>query len=305
MNFHTQILVRGLSWLPTALNPVLAAWLGYTFIYYVLAQRPAIPPMNATLALHLLNPSNNTRNTGDTQNIARVPGVTDVERITGAHLFGQRAQLALDKQRNALPSVMDAPKTKLNLTLVGTLHSDQAESAKAVIRNAEGETKEYNIGAAVAQGVQLAEIHPGQVLLARNGQYEVLPLVRNSLTSASSIAFSEDPTPSNRNRSAQLEQARTKILASPANMADYIRLYPHQQNGRFLGYRLQPGKKFPEMFADLGLQPDDVVTSVNGIVLDTALKGLSAMEQLATTNQVSLQVLRQGRTEFLTIPIVH
>jgi len=282
----TQWLPALLSWLAGLINFALAAGIGYWLVGvsapFILPQ-PPVPHLIAHPHPFALS-------------MPAASAPIDTKPIIQAHLFGHPKQ-----QTTPVPSaIVSAPETRLNLTLLGTLHSDQAENAKALISQANANAKEYSIGDAVPGGAQLAEVYPEKVILRRNGQYETLPLKRNPLTKESSIAFSEDPNPT---RSAALLAAREQILAKPATISDYIRFYPYQQNGRFIGYRLKPGLNQPQLFNELGLHADDVVTAINGVVLNDALKGLSAIETLATASEVNLQLLRQGKTDFITIPI--
>lgn len=277
------------SRLPPLVNLVLAAWLGYALTRAVAMAMYPIPPVEVTVTLPTVATA------------AHAPASRiDWNGVVRAHLFGQPGS-----SKPPPTAVASAPQTRLKLTLLGTLYSDHAENAQAVISDASGKVKKYSIGEAVLGGAQLAEVHRDKAILLRDGQYETLPMKRDGLTKESSVAFSEDPTPDNLARSAALVATREQILARPTTMTDYIRFYPHRQNDRFLGYRVKPGRKKPELFQQLGLQANDVITAINGVVLNDALKGLSAMEQLATASQVDLQLLRQGRTEFLSIPLSH
>jgi len=58
-----------------------------------------------------------------------------------------------------------------------------------------------------------------------------------------------------------------------------------------IGFQLQPGKDagFLQRF---GLQPGDILTSVNGIQLDSPIRALEVIRELGEAGQVSVEVLR-------------
>lgn len=67
-----------------------------------------------------------------------------------------------------------------------------------------------------------------------------------------------------------------------------------------IGFRVNPGRD-RKAFEALGLKPGDVVTDINGTVLDDASKGLQVYKALGETTQANVTVLRDGTPTVLVI----
>ena len=105
--------------------------------------------------------------------------------IVSAHLFGEAGAEPLEPQGN----VIDAPETRLNLKLRGTIAAGDEKYAHAIIGDGKGEDGVYFIKDSVPGGAVLHEIYPDRVILNRAGALETLRLPRISEATAS-------PTPS-------------------------------------------------------------------------------------------------------------
>ena len=68
---------------------------------------------------------------------------------------------------------------------------------------------------------------------------------------------------------------------------------PSGQNGRFLGFRLRPGR-VRQLMKQLGLDSGDVITEVNGTRFDNPLQGLSVLQGLKDAGRIDVRVLRHG-----------
>jgi len=66
------------------------------------------------------------------------------------------------------------------------------------------------------------------------------------------------------------------------------------------GYRVYPGRN-RQQFAKLGLQPGDLVTSINGTPLDDPARGMEIFNSLGSSNQVEVTVERNGESQQLTL----
>jgi len=63
---------------------------------------------------------------------------------------------------------------------------------------------------------------------------------------------------------------------------------------------VNPGRD-REGFEALGFVPGDIVTDINGIVLDDYNRGLQAFEALGEATMANVTVLRDGSTQVLVI----
>ncbi|MDP0588563.1 MAG: type II secretion system protein N [Candidatus Endonucleobacter bathymodioli] len=79
-------------------------------------------------------------------------------------------------ERNDIPNAtIDIPKTKLNLTLHGSLANlQQDKSESSAIIQGSNQEKLYRIGDNLPGGAILTEVHADHVILKRNGQLEIL-----------------------------------------------------------------------------------------------------------------------------------
>lgn len=200
-----------------------------------------------------------------------------------------------------------APITKLNLTLKGVLAADPQTLASCIIAQGKSGREEiYGIGDKLKGGVTIKEIHPDHVVLERRGQAEILKLQKHSSLGPGAITRTRTPNNlrsiGNLTPAQALTKIRKEILKSPASFGDYALPVLIKERGKQIGYRLQPQSK-GKLLADLGLQPNDVITEINGIKLDKPQNGLSALRKLSTAKNLSIMVKRNGGSVPLNIQL--
>ena len=79
-----------------------------------------------------------------------------------------------------------------------------------------------------------------------------------------------------------------------------MRVTPHVEEGQVVGFRINPGRD-RETFERLGLQAGDVVTDINGTVLDDPSRGLQVFEALGEATMANVTVLRNGVPQLIVI----
>ncbi len=220
-----------------------------------------------------------------------VPGADDARALAELHLFGEAQVVAPE------PVVTSAPDTQLNLFLRGLVSSDDERGARAIIAAPDNTELPYAIGDPLPGDATLKQIRTDRVILLRNGRYETLRLPRET-----SGATMDDDSPDSVSfdSGADLRTYREMVLQDPSALNNLMRLIPLTEGGRFKGYRLIPGRD-ARVLARFGLQPGDVVTNVNGIQLDTPSKGAEALQSLATSDVVSVTIMRNGMPQSLTL----
>jgi general secretion pathway protein C len=225
----------------------------------------------------------------------------DVEALVNAHLFGEA-----DKAPPAavVENVTDAPDTTLSLDLRGILSSGDADpNGQAIIAANRGEDKTYHVGQPIdaATGTKLYSVFWDRVLLERDGgRVETLRLPKELLGTPAPRARTPVMAPSVAAPPAANESLRTVISQNAGRLTDIIRLAPNVDQGKVIGFRVQPGKD-RAAFDALGLVPGDVVTEINGVALDDASKGLQAFEALGEATMANVSVLRDGAPQALVI----
>ncbi len=184
-----------------------------------------------------------------------------------------------------------APKSRLNAQLTGIMASSVASRSIAIIAR-DGKQQSYLIGD-VIQGTdaQIINILPDRVIIKRQQQQEALFLDENAMT-----ALATTPTLNN----SSLPNVRQQLLKNPGQLMDYVIIAPVRENNQLIGYRLNPGKN-PEIFNQLGLLPNDLAISINGLSLRNNAEAMQAMQQLSHQTEMNITVERNDETQDIYI----
>jgi type II secretory pathway component PulC len=105
-----------------------------------------------------------------------------LDRVINVHLFGV-VPVKVEKQvEEPKVQIVDAPKTRLNLTLTGIVSGHSPELGFAMIEVSRGETSVVTVGNEIGKtGVTLHAIEADHVLINHQGKIEKLPLEREAL----------------------------------------------------------------------------------------------------------------------------
>ncbi len=267
--------------------------------------------------------------TGGGALLPTAPTVAPAPSLSRWHLFGNAAPL-LDTR-----ALANAPETSLPIDLRGVLAGEDPKQGRAIIVDANGE-RGINVGQEVASGVLLDAVYPDRIALSRGGSIEVLKLRgAESAPAASATAPSQastraatpfslpsatkTPTPSSnatidRNQfgmvtapnlpmvGIDMEAVKQQLGVDPAVLANQINPMPVMENGKFVGVRLNGGQH-AAVLSKLGLQPEDVVTAVNGVSVTDPSRIGPAISALSQASRIEVQVQRNGKTEILVVEI--
>ncbi len=222
------------------------------------------------------------------------------KQLTSANVFGVSEKAITQKQTKA-------PETRLNLTLKGVLAATPMKMASAIIAQGKnGKEDIYGIGDKMPGGVTIKEIHPEYVVLERSGRLETLKLQK--LSGVGSLTSSGKPNLGSRNMRSKgsaadaLTDIRNDILENPASFGEYALPVLVKENGKQIGYRLQPQKK-GHMLSEIGIQKNDVITQINGVKLDNPQNGIAALRKLSTAKNLNIVVKRNGAEVPLNISL--
>jgi general secretion pathway protein C len=91
-----------------------------------------------------------------------------------------------------------------------------------------------------------------------------------------------------------LSDFRDATLNNNAKLLEAVSPQPYEANGKFVGFRLMPGSN-PGLFNKAGLQPGDIVTAINGTVLDSSAAGMQALQGASSASQINLSITRGGQ----------
>lgn len=239
---------------------------------------------------------------GSTPAVAPAPRATggsavptaDFSVLTDSHLFGEASEQVAPE----VSEVIDAPETTLSLTLKGILAKEEDTNGGAIISSNRGEDKAYQVGQSIegADGATLHSVYADRVLLNRNGRLETLRLPKELTVSAQPMGM-QSPLPQ---AAAPAGSLREVISENATKLTDIVRLAPHVQEGQVVGFRVNPGRD-RDTFEALGLRAGDVVTDINGTVLDDPSQGLQVFQSLGESTQANVTVLRDGVPQVVVI----
>ena len=263
------------KYLPPAVTAVLVVMIAYQLAGITWSLVPGAPPTLATRSV--------------ASKTAERP--TDLTKLTNSHLFGEARA-----DTTPVVETVDAPDTSLSLSLTGILAGGPKGSA--IISANRGQERTYHVGDSVdnADGATLHSVEPDRVLLDRNGKLETLRLPQQ-LSSATPRTTSPLLPPAAAQPAGSLRQV---ISENASRLTDVVRLAPHVQEGKVVGFRVNPGRD-RATFEQLGLQAGDVVTDINGTVLDDPSQGLQVFESLGEATQANVTVLREGTPQVIVI----
>jgi general secretion pathway protein C len=219
----------------------------------------------------------------------------DYTAVADWHLFGEPPKA---QPKAPSPAPIRAPETRLNLNLVGIFFSDNSRLAVALIAASDNTgVRGYRLGDPLPGGARLEQVYADRVVLDRNGQLETLSLPKQTAFSYQTPSTNLSPPNSMDNETINAsdvaEEIRERIATQPQGLQDLVQARPFIKNGQFMGFRLLPGLD-DQMFEQLGLEPGDVITQVNGIQLTDLQQSMNILQEILNADQVAVQVLRQG-----------
>lgn len=253
--------------------------------------------------------------------------------ITSFDVFGQRQSSA------AAPVLADAPATRLNLELQGVFTAADPEESTAIVgeRNKMGEL--YNIGDRLPGNATLRAVFDDHILIDRGGRVEKLMFsdagIRQQFAATPAPDFATSPMGTSdgsrlqnireriaaRQQELQLEPAapvaaqaqrpsplreriasyRDRLVDEPEAVLQEIGISPVTEN-EASGYRLS-GEVPAQTLAQVGLQNGDVILSVNGTPVGNVANDQALIDQALGAGRVRVEVQRDDRRFFLTVPI--
>jgi general secretion pathway protein C len=229
----------------------------------------------------------------------------NVSELATSELFGKYSEQ--EAKMVVAPVVQDAPKTRLNLILVGAVSSSVAENSLAVIAN-RGSQATYGIGEQI-EGTQatLKGVFIDRVIIENAGRDETLMLegiefkrvVPSNVSQPSNVSARQvgnNPPASE----IEIDAIRAEIIADPQKILQYIRLSQVKKDGELVGYRIRPGKQ-RALFDSAGLKNGDIATSLNGADLTDPASMGQIWESMPEMTEFNLTVERNGQSHEIYI----
>ena len=292
VRFFSSLPVARLNQIFSVVLVITLAWLAARITWFVVPS-PAQKPLQVSMS-GVKTQSNNS---------------SELERVISAKLFGQYQE----KTTEVVQTVTDAPQTTLNLKLTGVVATGKTpEQGTAIIEN-NGVEQVYAIDEQIdGSGAVLKQVIEDRVILQVNGRMETLMLdgleyqqltVANSAIEEGQLQEAGEAGPEEMGPAqGDIDELRREMTAEPMKLFDYIRVQPRNRGGKMYGYALLPGKD-PKMFAQFGLQPNDVAVEINGVRLDDMQQAYSVMQELGEAKQVSIKLERDGEMKDISISL--
>ncbi|MEM8767707.1 MAG: type II secretion system protein N [Pseudomonadota bacterium] len=262
-----------------------------------------------TVLFFLAPPAGDGQQTGPQPAIKapdRRPAVS-INAILSRNLFGQADASGADVD-NGLPAV----ETRLPLELLGVFVAEEPEASAAIVaqKGKGGET--YLIGATLPGNAKLIEVHPEHIVLRRAGARETLrfpQVASNQLLADPPSAPS--PTPSAGRSPPPTSAApaetprdlvtnyRDRSENDPEGTLKDIGITP-VADGSAQGYRLDDSATRSPYLSQTGLQPGDVVLSVNGQPVGNIQQDRRQLDNILAQGSARIEVQRGTRRFFVT-----
>lgn len=229
----------------------------------------------------------------------------DITSLQNGSLFGQYSESTPVVDT---PKVVDAPKTRLNLVLVGVVASSDVDKNLAVIAN-RGAQSTYGINEVIeGTRAKLKAVFADRVIIDNSGRDETLMLdgidyaARNSASSIEQPRTQRPVANDARQSEDKLDAIREAILKNPQEVFQYVRLSQVKEDDTIIGYRVSPGRD-TALFESVGLQDGDIAIEFNGFDLTKP----EVMNELASAvsemTEINLSVLRDGQQHDIYIQL--
>jgi general secretion pathway protein C len=246
-----------------------------------------------------------------------------IEQIAAMNLFGQ----ATDVPQTVEPSAFDAPETRLRLTLEGVFQADNPEQSAAIVAEQNKPGELYLVGENLPGNAVLAEVYSDRIVLRRGAVFETLRftdepalittanLPRSNNTagqSGNTELYDETEVRQDNQRPGRADDAS----ADAGSFRDTVERYKSRLNedaegtlgelglepvstDSAEGYRLGNLASSPYL-AQTGLQPGDVIVSVNGRPVGDVQQDQLEIDNIVAQGSARLEVQRGQRRFFVT-----
>lgn len=303
LNFIVTRLAEPARWLVVAL---IAYTLATTVLYFVSA-----PQANNSAGSDAKSPAGLQRGAGPS------PGPVDIDRIVARNLFGVAdAAAPAPAQQTAM-----AVATRLPLELQGVFVADVPEDSAAIVAQKGRPGMLYVVGQKMPGNAELVEVKPDHIVLRRAGVLETLKFPTTtgqfipgpdepeevavddlSLTEPAMSESEPDDGRDERGRkrpsSDALAEYRERIEADPEGTLADLGISPVDESNAS-GYRLDD-LTASTFLSQTGLQPGDVILSVNGRPVGDINQDRMELENVLAQGSARLEVQRGTRRFFVT-----
>ena len=183
-------------------------------------------------------------------------------------------------------------RSNLNISLTGVAARRTGGCALVVVQGQPESA--YCAGEEITPGVRLESVQADRIVILRNGVRESV-LMKDAEGTPGAIAAMQPPIVQSLGADRQVVDRRQlqRQIGRPEFLSQAL-IVPNPGGG-FLVREIQSGS----LYEKLGLQPGDVIRTVNGQALTSMDDVMRLYQQFGTAERVTVDVQRQGRAETL------
>jgi type II secretion system protein C len=254
--------------------------------------------------------------------LPRIKSYEQYVSLRKSNLFGELSSSNVTTAKKAEEKL---PETTLELELLGCVAMKAPESSFAIIRDKKSRTENtYGVGELIVNEARLEEVRPSEVVISRMGQREVLAMLFSEKSSGQPQAnlFSSArpggfPSPMQADGPSSDTAVRVvnenlryisrgKLMEEIGNnfgqLAGQVKTSPNLVDNKPAGMKIDQVGGDP-ILGQSGLQPGDVVKSVNGIRVNSLDDLLGQNDRLKSAPEIRVVVERDGRHRTLVYKI--
>jgi len=206
-------------------------------------------------------------------------------------------------------AAINAPETSLNLKLVGLMYSTDGNQARAIIETPDDGARSFAVRERVADNAEIYSIERDRVILMHAGRQEALMLDPEQNPSGNRAGTASQPVNGPGNSQAATGSSRTNpatpgAVASKTTdelMRDFS-VTPVMEQGELLGFRLKALRN-PERMTEWGIDPNDVITAVNGIPLNAPGRIMVLYDKLKKQREFEITLNSGGNSRTIAIDL--
>jgi len=208
----------------------------------------------------------------------------------------------------ALPQLQevqkDAPKTRLNLQLMGVVVGTEPKDSGAIIAGQNGNTGYFKVDQTIINNVRLVGVFDKHVILSRNGVQEKLSFDEQPVNNFRSVSQADSSTsikPADIETPEQfMDVAQARLSANPVAALASVGLSPGTDNGNPAGYVYDGNNP---MLAAMNMQKGDVIRSVNGHILGDMEVDRAKLQEFYESGLLEVEIEREGAVFTINYPI--
>jgi general secretion pathway protein C len=229
--------------------------------------------------------------------IAQQSIVAQNHNIAAWHLFGKQDQVASTNTEE-----INAPKTRLRLSLMGVFVASKPAQSSAIIAEQGREGEFFKVGDRVQGRARLSQVYEDKIILDNSGKLETLTF-DDSAKLAGSIV-SKAPTKRNKKAVASSPKAfnnKLRGVRTPEQFVDFAKeqLTDPAQAMKNMGLKATSGgyvlESSTSMLARIGMKSGDKLISVNGNTLGDPEQDKLLIDDVYASGTASIVIERGSR----------